>query len=106
MVCALAVVTGVQAQKGKNKAGDGEAKAAKAKTRDLGKCKAPRPPDRGCKIVCKPCFVPVCENGKWIFQKLETPKEECLPAPRDESGACKIGATAYCPPDCRTCVRQ
>jgi hypothetical protein len=104
-VCALAVVTGVQAQKGKNKADPGKATAVVAKTGNSGQCKAPRPPNRGCKIACKPCFVPVCEGGKWVFEKLETPKEECRPAPRDER-VCTIGATEFCPPSCKTCIRQ
>lgn len=107
VVCALAVVMSVQAQKGKTKAGESKAPTATAsRASGAAPCKAPRPPNRGCKIACKPCQVPVCEDGQWKYEKIEIDKEQCRPPMRDQSGACKIGATEFCPPGCKTCIRQ
>ena len=106
-VCALVIVTGVQAQKGKNKVSDSKAATVANKTTGgTGQCKAPKPPNRGCKIVCKPCQVPVCENGKWVYEKIEIDKDQCRPHQNDSGGACTIGATDFCPPSCKTCIRQ
>lgn len=106
MVCALTVVNGVQAQKGKNKSAADRATVASKTTGATGQCKAPRPPNRGCKIACKPCAFPVCEEGKWQYETVEIDKDQCRPHPNDDGGVCTIGATDFCPPSCKTCVRQ
>ena len=105
-VCALLVVTGAQAQKGKTKVSESKAATTAKTTTGSGECKSPRPPNRGCKITCKPCAVPVCENGKWQYEKIEIDKEQCRPHPNDDGGVCTIGVTDYCPPSCKTCIRQ
>jgi hypothetical protein len=105
-VCALVIGASAQAQKGKTKVSEGKVTTTAHSPGNSGQCKAPRPPNRGCKIACKPCFVPVCENGKWKYEKIEVDKEQCRPPKGDQSGACKIGATEYCPPSCKTCIRQ
>lgn len=108
-VLALVVVTGVEAQKNinKDKAALGKATtAATARTTGTGQCSTPRPPNRGCKFACKPCQVPVCESGKWVYERIEIDKELCRPYPNNDGGACTIGATDYCPPSCKSCIRQ
>jgi hypothetical protein len=109
-VLALVVVTGVNAQKGKNKDKAAFATGASVVTtkagNGTGQCKAPRPPNRGCKIACKPCQVPVCEDGKWVYETIEIDKDQCRPRPNDDGGVCTIGPTDFCPPECKKCVRQ
>lgn len=105
-LCALLSVIGVQAQKGKHKVGESKAVTATKSTSATGQCKTPRPPNRGCHVACKPCQVPVCENGKWQYEKIEVDKEQCRPHPNDDGGACTIGANEYCPPSCKKCIRQ
>ena len=106
-VVALFVVTGVEAQKGKNKISENKAAVVANKpTNGTGQCKAPRPPNRGCKVTCKPCAVPVCEDGKWKYETIEIDKEQCRPHPNDDGSTCTIGANDYCPPSCKRCVRQ
>ena len=90
LVCAFAVASGVQAQKGKAKVNMSKVTAALDKTHNPAQCKTPRPKNRGCSIACKPCFVPVCENGKWMFEKVEILEEECRPRPRQQTGVCMI----------------
>src|SRR4030095_11514609 len=100
-VCSLAVWAGVNPQKGKGKAkaDAGKVKEARVGSTNPSGCPSPRPPNRGCKIACKPCFTPVCEDGKWKYEKVEWSKEECQPrplpgggggqiCPRDEYGQC------------------
>jgi hypothetical protein len=106
-LCALLSVISAQAQKGKTKVSESQAATTAKKTSGgTGQCKAPQPPNRGCKIACKPCQVPVCENGKWQYEKIEIDKEQCRPHPNGDGGACTIGANDFCPPSCKKCIRQ
>lgn len=105
-VCALLVVTQAQAQKDKSQGSHSKTAAMVNKASSTGQCKTPRPPNRGCKIACKPCAVPVCENGKWQYEKIEIDKEQCRPHQNPGGGACTIGPTDYCPPSCKSCIRK
>ena len=117
-VCSLAVWAGVNPQKEKGKtkadagkvagagkvADAGKVKEARDQRRDSSQCSSPRPKNRGCSIRCKPCFTPVCENGKWIYEKVEWSKEECSPRPLPgEGGGCKRDANGQCPAECKKC---
>jgi hypothetical protein len=76
-VCSLAVWAGVNPQKGKATTDVSKIKQARDRVKDPAKCPSPRPKDRGCKIPCKPCQIAVCEDGKWVYEKVDWPKEEC-----------------------------
>lgn len=105
-LCALLSVITAQAQKGKTKVSETKVVTTAQSASSTGQCKGPRPPNRGCKIACKPCQVAVCENGKWQYEKIEIDKEQCRPHPNDDGGACTIGANDFCPPSCKKCIRQ
>lgn len=105
-LCSLLGALGVQAQKGNANVRESKAASATKRTGGTGQCKAPQPPNRGCKVACKPCQVPVCEDGQWRYEKIEMDKEQCRPHPNDNGGACTIGATDFCPPSCKSCIRQ
>jgi hypothetical protein len=102
------VLAGVTPQKGKARVDAGKVKDARVKTTDPSGCPSPRPKNRGCSVACKPCFVPVCENGKWKYEKLEQSKEECTPRPLPggSGGVCTIGKDDFCPAECKKCVRK
>jgi hypothetical protein len=106
VLCVMFSVSSAQAQKGKSKVSDSQVAATAKSTGGTGQCKAPRPPNRGCKVACKPCQVPVCEDGKWQYEKIELDPAQCRPHPNDDGGACTIGATDFCPPSCKRCIRQ
>ncbi|MBI1764617.1 MAG: hypothetical protein HYR56_24605 [Acidobacteria bacterium] len=106
LLCALLGVIGAQAQKGKPKINADATVATANSANATGQCKTPKPPNRGCKITCKPCQVPVCENGKWQYENIEIDKEQCRPHPNDDGGVCTIGTNEYCPPSCKKCIRQ
>jgi len=107
-VCSLAVWAGVNPQKGKGntKADAGKVKEARDQKRDPSQCPSPRPKNRGCSIPCKPCFIPVCENGKWVYEKVEWSKEECSPRPLPGGGGqiCPRDEYGQCPAECKKCV--
>jgi hypothetical protein len=107
-VCSLAVWAGVSPQKGKGKAkaDAGKVNEARDQRRDPSQCSSPRPKNRGCSIRCKPCFTPVCENGKWVYEKVEWSKEECSPRPLpgEGGGGCTRNANGQCPAECKKCV--
>jgi hypothetical protein len=108
-VCSLAVWAGVNPQKGKATTDVSKIKQARDRVKDPAKCPSPRPKDRGCKIPCKPCQIAVCEDGKWVYEKVDWPKEECErpPLPRGEGGnVCTVGRTDPCPAECKKCIRQ
>lgn len=105
-LCALLGGLSAHAQKGNAKVSGNKAGPAAKKTGGTGQCKAPRPPNRGCKVACKPCQVPVCEDGQWHYEKIEIDKEQCRPHPNGEGGACTIGVQDFCPPSCKSCIRQ
>jgi len=108
IVCSLAVWAGVNPQKGKaNKVDANKVKEARVTQKDPSKCASPRPPNRGCKITCKPCQIAVCENGKWVYEKVDWPKGECDPHSGDPGGkVCAIGISDPCPAECKKCIRQ
>jgi hypothetical protein len=108
LVCSLAVWAGGDPQRGKaNKVEAPKVKEAQVRVMDSSKCSSPRPPNRGCKIACKPCQIAVCENGKWIYEKVDYPKGECDPHPNDSGGkVCAIGISDRCPAECKKCIRQ
>ena len=113
-VCSIAVWAGVNPQKGKvkgdvgkGKADVGKVKDARVKTTSSSNCTTPRPKNRGCSIPCKPCQIAVCDNGKWVYEKVDWPKEECQPRPNPGGGnVCTIGISDPCPPECKSCVRR
>ncbi len=106
VVCSFAAWAGANPQKGKAKAKADAGKVKEARGRNSGQCPSPRPPNRGCKIRCKPCFTPVCENGKWVYEKVEWSKEECSPRPLpgEGGGGCTRDANGQCPAECKKCV--
>ena len=122
-VCSLAVWAGVNPQKGKGKAkadagkvadggkvgkvaDSGKVKEARVGSTNSSGCPGPRPPNRGCKIACKPCFIPTCEDGKWKYEKVEWSKEECSPRPLPGGGGqiCPRDEYGQCPAECKKCV--
>jgi|SRR5262245_20474645 len=131
-VCSLAVWAGVNPQKGKGKdkdkakadagkvagkvadstkvagkvANGGKVKEARVVSTNPSGCPGPRPPNRGCKIACKPCFIPTCEDGKWKYEKVEWSKEECSPRPLPGGGGqiCPRDEYGQCPAECKKCV--
>jgi hypothetical protein len=105
-VCSMVVWAGVNTQKGKIKGGVSKISQARDKVKDPSKCPSPRPKNRGCSIPCKPCQIAVCDNGKWTYEKVDWPKEECEPRPVPGGGVCKIGISDACPPECKSCVRN
>jgi hypothetical protein len=105
-VCSLAVWAGVSPQKGGAKADVSKTAKTLDKGKDPAKCTSPRPPNRGCKISCKPCQIPVCEDGQWKYEKVDWPKEQCNPRPLDDGGGCIAGPNGQCPAECKKCVRN
>lgn len=72
-------------------------------------CKATKKPKSiGCKFTCKPCLIPVCNNGVWELEPQDRP-DSCnpshIPVP-NENMTCKIKAYEFCPPSCRSCTRE
>jgi hypothetical protein len=104
-VCSLGAWASVTPQKGGAKADVGKPAKTVERVKDPAKCTSPRPPNRGCNIACKPCFVPVCEDGKWKYEKIEQTKEECRPH-QDDTGGCKAGPNGQCPAECKRCIRD
>ncbi|WP_020560559.1 hypothetical protein [Thiofilum flexile] len=68
-----------------------------------------KPKKIGCKFTCKPCAVPVCNNGVWELEQQEL-GDSCKPPrikiPNDDSMTCKIKSYEFCPPSCRDCTRE
>lgn len=73
-------------------------------------CKASQKPKRvGCKFTCKPCLIPVCNNGVWELETQELPPScstSPLKPPSSENSACNIERFDFCPPSCRSCTRN
>lgn len=73
-------------------------------------CKTSQKPKRvGCKFTCKPCLVPVCNNGIWELEPQELPPScstSPLKPPSSENSACNIERFDFCPPSCRSCTRK
>lgn len=72
-------------------------------------CKTTKKPKSiGCKFTCKPCLIPVCNNGTWELESKELP-HSCspsrIPAPT-ENITCKIKIYEFCPPSCHSCTRE
>jgi hypothetical protein len=67
-------------------------------------CRAPRPQNRGCGAVCKPCVVFVCRNGQWQPEPMNWPEEICEPRPGIQPVACPRESGGFCPAECRVCV--
>jgi|GEM_PF-3781802 len=72
-------------------------------------CKANKKPRSiGCKFTCKPCLIPVCNNGVWELEP-QDPPDSCnpprIPVPT-ENMTCKIKTYEFCPPSCRSCTRE
>lgn len=72
-------------------------------------CKASKKPKPiGCKFTCKPCLIPVCNNGAWELELQDLP-DSCnptrIPVPTDNL-TCKIKIYEFCPPSCRSCTRE
>lgn len=72
-------------------------------------CKAAKKPKSiGCKFTCKPCLIPVCNNGVWELELQDRP-DSCnpsrIPVP-NENITCKIKTYEFCPPSCRSCTRE
>jgi len=105
-VCSLAVWAGANPQKGNIKTDPAKVKDARVVAKDPSKCPSPRPKNRGCSIPCKPCQIPVCDNGKWVYEKVDWPKGECEPRPLPGGNVCTIGISDACPPECKSCVRK
>ncbi len=106
-VCSFAVWAGAATQKGKVKADASKIKESRVdKGKDPSKCSSPRPKDRGCSIPCKPCQIAVCDNGKWVYEKVDWPKEQCQPRQGQSGKVCNIGFSDPCPPECKSCVRN
>jgi hypothetical protein len=98
-------VAGKVADSGKV-ANAGKVKEARVVSTNPSGCPGPRPPNRGCKIACKPCFIPTCEDGKWKYEKVEWSKEECSPRPLPGGGGqiCPRDEYGQCPAECKKCV--
>jgi hypothetical protein len=104
VVCSFAVSAGGNPQKGKARADVGKTKEARGS--NSAQCPSPRPKNRGCSVPCKPCQIAVCENGKWVFEKVDWPKEQCAPRRGQGGKVCTIGVSDPCPPECKSCVRK
>jgi hypothetical protein len=105
-VCSLAIAAGASAQKGRAKVDVSKITKALDKDNDPTKCKGPRPPQRGCSIFCKPCFVSVCESGKWKYERIELLEEDCKAHEPYEAGACVVPFGEPCPIDCKKCIKH
>lgn len=75
------------------------AAAEQALTSD--ECPRPKPRNIGCRIACKPCLVPVCEDGAWVYERIEW-GDECDPIPSD-SECCQVPLSGGCPAECACC---
>jgi hypothetical protein len=67
-------------------------------------CKGPRPKARGCKQVCKPCFVSYCENGQWVSEPLDWPEGQCAPRTPPGGGICTRVSGFSCGAGCKVCI--
>jgi hypothetical protein len=105
-VCSLAAGAGAGPQKGKTKVNVSKIMKTLDKEKDPTECRSPRPKNRGCNIACKPCLIPVCEDGKWKYERIEILEEECRPHQGDQAGVCSIGISDPCPAECKKCIRQ
>lgn len=67
-----------------------------------------KPKSIGCKFTCKPCLIPVCNNGIWELESQELP-DSCnpsrIPIPTENMN-CKIKTYEFCPPSCHSCTRE
>jgi hypothetical protein len=73
-----------------------------------GGCRGPKPRTIGCRITCKPCKFPVCEDGVWTYETIEWSDEECRPhgppGGGDPWGNCNVGPGGFCPAECHSCT--
>jgi hypothetical protein len=106
-LCSVAAWASIGPQKGKARMNGNKISQKLEKDKNSATCSSPRPKNRGCSIPCKPCQVAVCENGKWVYEKIDWPAEQCRPRPGEPGGrVCTVGPTDPCPAECKSCVRQ
>jgi hypothetical protein len=78
--------------------------AVEALEQDLtaAECPAPRPKKLGCRVACKPCLIPVCEGGEWVYESVES--DGCNPKPLPGDGSCcQVPLSGGCPAECSCC---
>lgn len=70
-----------------------------------GGCPLPRPRNRGCSIVCKPCSYAVCEDGRWVYERVDW-GDECSGGGGigGGGGCCKVPVWGGCPAECQCCT--
>jgi len=64
-------------------------------------CPLPVPKVRGCKIACKPCLIPSCENGKWVYESYDW--DGCSGGGGVDPSICTVSVHSFCPPECTSC---
>jgi len=69
----------------------------------LSQCPLPKPPTIGCKVTCKPCKIPVCIGGHWVYESIDW-GPICDPRPPLPGGCCTTSVGEWCPPSCRCCT--
>ncbi len=68
-----------------------------------GECRGPRPRNRGCSIICKPCFIAECEDGKWVYESVDW-GDECSGGGGGGGGTCcQVPLSGGCPAECQCC---
>ena len=82
--------------------------AEASSTSTAGECRDPKPRTIGCRIMCKPCKFPVCEDGVWSYETVDWSEEECRPhgppGGGDPWGNCSVGPGGFCPAECHSCT--
>ena len=64
-------------------------------------CRSPRPPIRGCRVACKPCLIPECVDGKWVYERQEW--DGCDSDPLPGGSCCQVPLSGGCPAECHCC---
>jgi hypothetical protein len=68
-------------------------------------CRGPRPRNRGCSVMCKPCSFAVCEDGKWVYERVDW-GDECNGGGGlgGGGGCCEVPIWGGCPAECSCCT--
>lgn len=66
-------------------------------------CPLPRPPRIGCGKICKPCRVPICIRGRWVYQSIDWEERLCRPSLPEDRPCCTSGPHGFCPAECGCC---
>lgn len=66
-------------------------------------CPGPRPKNRGCRLMCKPCAVAYCEDGQWVYEMIDW-GDECNGGGGSGGGnCCQVPISGGCPAECACC---